>query len=176
MWNILVENDRKTIIALTIVIVSLVVLLSYIPGYDGELPIWIKTLPLLNAILNSFTFLFLLFALFAILKKNVLLHQRFIYAAFTTTALFLISYVTYHFLAESTTFGGTGIIANIYYFILITHIILAALIVPLALSSFFSGYKRETERHRKWVRWTMPLWLYVSLTGVLVYIFISPYY
>ncbi|MCD8508600.1 MAG: DUF420 domain-containing protein [Bacillus sp. (in: Bacteria)] len=176
LWNTIVRNDKKTVIILTIIVVGLVTLLSYIPPYEGELPYWVTQLPLVNATLNSFTFLFLLLALGAILKKNIELHRRFIYGAFTTTSFFLISYVTYHFLAESTTFGGSGTIAGVYYFILITHIVLAAVIVPLALMSFFTGYKDERPRHRKWVRWTMPLWLYVSLTGVLIYIMISPYY
>ncbi|MFA9556222.1 DUF420 domain-containing protein [Evansella sp. AB-rgal1] len=176
LWNIILENDKKTVLILTIVINLLVVLLSFLPGYEGELPYLVKQLPLLNATLNSFTFLFLVCALIAILKKNVTLHQRFIYGAFSTTTLFLFSYVTYHFLAESTTYGGTGAIAGFYYFILITHILLAIIIVPLALLSFFSGFKGEKVKHRKLVRWTMPLWLYVSFTGVLVYILISPYY
>ncbi|MBU9711311.1 DUF420 domain-containing protein [Evansella tamaricis] len=176
IWDKILKYDKITVIILTIVINLLIVFLSFVPGYQGELPAYIKSLPLVNATLNSFTFLFLICALVAIRKGNIALHQRFIYAAFTTTTFFLLSYVTYHFMAESTTYGGTGVIAAIYYFILITHIVLAAVIVPLALMSFFSGYKREVERHRKWVRWTMPLWLYVSLTGVLVYLFISPYY
>src|SRR5690606_5492167 len=85
-------------------------------------------LPLMNAILNSFTFVFLLCALVAILKRNVKVHQGFIYAAFTTTFLFLITYVSYHYLAPSTSFGGEGFLAGFYYFILITHIVLAAAI------------------------------------------------
>ncbi|SDY89662.1 putative membrane protein [Evansella caseinilytica] len=176
MWEKIVRHDKLTVIILTIVINLIVVILSFLPGYQGDLPAWIKQLPLINAILNSFTFMFLVAALMAIKRGNVRLHQRFIYGAFTTTFIFLLTYVTHHSLTESTPFGGTGFIAYVYYFILITHILLAIIIVPLALISFFAGYKQEVARHRKWVRWTMPLWLYVSLTGVLVYIFISPYY
>jgi len=176
LWNIMLKYHIKTVISLTLVINLLIVLLSFLPGYVGELPIWISRLPLLNAILNSFTFMFLLLALIAILKRNIVLHQRFIYAAFTTTSLFLVSYVIFHFMAESTSYGGTGMIVGFYYFILISHIILAVVIVPLALMSFFTGYKNMRSTHRKWVRWTMPLWLYVSATGVLVYVMISPYY
>ncbi len=91
-------------------------------------------LPLTNAILNSFTFVFLVCALIAILKRNITVHRRFIYAAFVTTFLFLITYVSYHYLAPSTPYGGEGFMAGFYYFILITHIILAAAIVPLALT------------------------------------------
>ncbi|WP_370640526.1 DUF420 domain-containing protein [Salipaludibacillus sp. CUR1] len=175
-WNLLVKYHIRTVIIITLVVNMLVILLSFLPGYVGDFPYWVTRLPLLNAVLNSFTFIFLMLALLAILRRKIILHQRFIYAAFTTTAIFLISYVIFHFMAESTPYGGTGFIAGFYYFILITHIILAAVIVPLALMSFFTGYKDMRAVHRKWVRWTMPLWLYVSATGVLVYVMISPYY
>ncbi len=176
VWKKINEHYVKTVIVITIIVNALVVALSFLPGYDGELPYLIQQLPLLNATLNSFTFIFLVGALIAILKENITIHRRFIYGAFTSTTVFLLSYVTYHFMAPSTSYGGDGFLAGFYYFILITHIILAAAIVPLALMSFFSGYNDHRARHRKWVRFAMPMWLYVSLTGVLVYILISPYY
>ncbi|MGP4081689.1 DUF420 domain-containing protein [Pseudalkalibacillus sp. R45] len=164
------------VVFLSILINALVVVLFFLPEYEGETGFDITVLPLLNAIFNSFTFVFLLAALWFILRKNIKLHRRFIFAAFTSTTLFLISYVSYHYLAESTSYGGEGPLKYIYYFILITHIILAAVIVPLALLSLVRGLTMQVEKHRKIARWTMPLWLYVSLTGVLVYILISPYY
>ncbi|WP_216830911.1 DUF420 domain-containing protein [Alkalihalobacterium elongatum] len=170
------RNYKPWIIAITIVINGLVIILSGLPGVENFDLFDVKILPLMNAIFNSFTFLFLLFALIAIIKKNVNWHKRFIYLAFTTTTLFLVTYVGHHFLSASTTYGGDGILKYIYYFILITHIILAAVIVPLALTTVARAWNMENERHRKIARWTMPLWLYVSLTGVLVYILISPYY
>lgn len=176
MWQAIVKHHVRTVITLSIILNAVIIMLSGFPGYQGELPDWIAYLPMMNAIFNSFTFLFLLGALFSILNGQVLMHQRFIYAAFTTTSLFLVSYVIFHFMADSTPYGGTGVLALIYYFVLITHIILAAVIVPLALMSFFTGYKGIVSSHKKWVRWTMPLWLYVSFTGVLVYLMISPYY
>ncbi|GEL07985.1 DUF420 domain-containing protein [Salisediminibacterium halotolerans] len=176
LWYRINHHYGKTIVIITFLIIALITVLSFLPGYQGELPFWITQLPLLNAVLNSFTFLFLLGALAAILQKNVVVHRRFIYAAFSTTALFLVSYVTFHFMAESTSYGGTGMWAAVYYFILITHIILAAVIVPLALTSFFTGINDFREKHKRWSRWTMPIWLYVSITGVLVYMLISPYY
>ncbi|WLD93240.1 DUF420 domain-containing protein [Alkalihalobacillus sp. AL-G] len=164
------------VVILSIVVNALVVVLFFLPEYGGETGFDITILPLLNAVFNSFTFVFLLAALWFILRKNIKLHRRFIFAAFTTTGLFLVSYVSYHYLAESTSYGGEGPLRYIYYFILITHIILAAAIVPLALLSLFRGLSMQVEKHRKIARWTMPIWLYVSLTGVLVYILISPYY
>ncbi|MGM0845730.1 MAG: DUF420 domain-containing protein [Bacillota bacterium] len=170
------RNYKPFIIITTILLNTTIFVLSGIPGVENFTAFDPTILPLMNAVLNSFTFLFLVGALIAILKKNVRIHRNFIYAAFTTTALFLVTYTTYHYIAESTPFGGTGFIAYMYYFILITHIILAAIIVPLALMSVTRAWNMENDRHRKIARWTMPLWLYVSLTGVLVYVMISPYY
>jgi len=170
------RNYRPFIITLSIVLIGAIGVLSGLPGVEDFNAFDVTILPLLNAIFNTFTFIFLVSALVAILKRNVLLHQRFIYGAFTTTFLFLISYVTFHYLAPSTSYGGDGFLAGFYYFILITHIILAAAIVPLALTTVTRAWNMENERHKKIARWTMPIWLYVSFTGVLVYILIRPYY
>lgn len=164
------------IIALTIIVNLMIVILFFMPKQNHDIPFDISLLPRLNAIFNSFTFIFLLAALFFILRKNVKMHRNFIFAAFTSTALFLISYLTYHSLAPSTSFGGEGIIKTIYYFVLITHISLAPIVVALALFTLVWGLTRQIEKHRKIARWTMPIWLYVSLTGIIVYLMISPYY
>lgn len=172
------RNYNPLIWVLSIFIVG-VILGTYMLPKSSDGTVWgieLTVLPMLNAIFNSFTFLFLLTALIMIKKKNIKLHRRFIVAAFVTTFLFFISYLTYHSMAESTSYGGDGILMYIYYFILITHIVLAALIVPLALITLGRGLNMKVEKHRKIARWTMPLWLYVSLTGVLVYLMISPYY
>ncbi len=169
-------NYVPWVVGLSIAINVIVVALLFIPEIENGTSFNIKLLPLLNAILNSFTFVFLLAALFMILRKNVTWHKRFIFAAFTTTALFLVSYLTYHSMSSSTSYGGEGLIQSIYYFILITHIVLAAAIVPLALITLFRGLAMKVDKHRKIARWTMPIWLYVSLTGVIVYLMISPYY
>ncbi|NGP46799.1 DUF420 domain-containing protein [Bacillaceae bacterium SIJ1] len=170
------RNYIPLIIIISVVVNGLVIVLSGLPAYEGDIPFDVHILPMMNAIFNSFTFIFLVIALIAIMKKNVTLHRRFIYAAFTTTALFLVTYVTYHFLSASTSHGGSGFMAGLYYFILITHIVLAAVIVPLVLITVTRAWNMEYAKHRKIARWTMPLWLYVSLTGVLVYVLISPYY
>jgi putative membrane protein len=170
------RNYTPLIIGLSIAINVLVAVLFFLPEYEGEITFDVTLLPRLNAIFNSFTFVFLLAALYFIKQKNIKLHKRFIFAAFTTTTLFLLSYVTYHYLTESTSYGGEGPLKYIYFFILITHILLAIAIVPLALITVTRGLNMQVERHRKIARWTMPIWLYVSFTGVFVYLLISPYY
>ncbi|WCN37935.1 DUF420 domain-containing protein [Aneurinibacillus uraniidurans] len=170
------RNYTPIIVGLTIVINLLVAVLYFMPKYNGLGNVNLTFLPFFNAVMNSFTFIFLVAALYSIKQKNIQRHRRYIFAAFTTTALFLLSYVTYHALAPSTHYGGEGILRPIYYFVLITHIVLSAVIVPLALISVTRGLNMQVDKHRKIARWTMPLWLYVSLTGVIVYIMISPYY
>ncbi|MCY7755777.1 DUF420 domain-containing protein [Bacillus haynesii] len=170
------KNYTGIVVALTIMINGVIALLFFMPKSDKFAHLDLTFLPLLNAVCNSFTFIFLVAALIMIKQKNIKAHKRFIFAAFTTTFIFLVSYLTYHSLMPDTHFGGEGIIRPIYFFILITHIVLSALIVPLALFTLFRGLSMQVERHRKIARWTMPLWLYVSLTGVLVYMMISPYY
>ena len=169
-------STRGWVIALTLLINGLVAVAFFVKGYDGPVGFDVRILPLINAVLNSFTTVFLVAALIAILRKQVGLHKFFIFCAFGTTALFLLTYLTYHFLSESTRYGGEGPLKAIYYFILITHIVLAAVIVPLALVTVFRALTNRIEKHRAIARWTMPLWLYVSITGVLVYLMISPYY
>lgn len=170
------RNYKPAIITISIILIAAIGILAGMPGVEDFDAFDITILPLMNAIFNSFTFIFLLIALIAIMKGHVNVHRRFIYLAFSTTTLFLITYVTFHFLSPSTPYGGDGFLAGLYYFVLITHIVLAAAIVPLALTSVARAWNKEVERHRKIARWTMPIWLYVSFTGVLVYILISPYY
>lgn len=170
------RNFTPIVAILTVVLVGIIAVLFFLPAYDGEIGFDVKVLPLLNAIFNSFTFIALVVALVAIIKKNVRMHRTFIFAALTSTTLFLVSYVTYHYLTESTSYGGEGILRGIYFFVLITHILLAIVVVPLALMSVLRGLANQVDRHRKIARWTMPIWLYVSLTGVIVYLMISPYY
>ncbi|SDX38478.1 putative membrane protein [Marininema mesophilum] len=169
-------NYTPWVVILSIAINLIVTILFFMPELGGFDHVDLTILPMLNAIFNSFTTVFLLAALIFILKKNVTMHKRFIYAAFTTTTLFLVTYLTYHAMAPSTPYGGEGPLKYIYYFFLLTHIVLAVVIVPLALITFFRGINFKVEKHRRIARWTMPLWLYVSITGVIVYLMISPYY
>src|SRR5690625_2544823 len=170
------RNYAPHIIGVTIVINLIIVLLFFLPKQDHQIPFDLTLLPRLNAIFNSFTFVFLLAALFFILRKNIKMHRNFIFAAFSTTTLFLITYLTFHYLSPSTSYGGDGFLKTFYYFILISHISLAPIVVALALFSLVWGLTGKITKHRKIARWTMPIWLYVSLSGVLVFLLISPYY
>jgi len=172
------RNYSPLIWGLSVVAVIIILGTNYIPrsttGTIGGVDLTV--LPLLNAILNGIAFFLLIGALVAIKKKNIKVHRNFILAAFSATFLFLISYLTYHSMAGSTSYGGEGTLKYIYYFVLITHIILSTALLPLSLFTLAKGLNMQVEKHRKIARWTMPIWLYVSLTGVIVYLLISPYY
>jgi putative membrane protein len=170
------QNYKPLIWTLTIAINSLIAIAFFLPDIEFLKKYNFSFLPLLNAILNSLTFISLVIALIAIKQKNSKRHKNFVLIALFWTGLFLVSYLLYHFSTPSTKFGGQGVIKYIYYFILLTHIFLAAIVVPLALVSIGRGLNMEIANHKKIARWTMPIWLYVSLTGVIVYFMIAPYY
>tara|TARA_R110000868_G_scaffold383578_9_gene650717 strand:- start:8263 stop:8832 length:570 start_codon:yes stop_codon:yes gene_type:complete len=140
----------------------------------SELP-WIKNLSALNATFNSLSTLFLLLGFREIKRRNFVKHMNYMISAFVTSALFLVSYIIYHHFAGDTLFGGEGIIRPIYFFILISHIVLSAFVVPLVLTSFFFAFSGKFETHRKVSKWTFPIWLYVSVTGVLVFILLKSF-
>lgn len=170
------RNYKPLIWILTLGINGLIILAFFLPGKETFKTWDFSFLPLLNAVLNGSTFVFLFAALAAIRQKNIKLHRSFIWGAFLCTSLFLLSYLLYHFTTPSTKFGGSGMIKYVYFFILISHIFLAIITVPLALISIGRGLNMEISLHKKITRWTMPIWLYVSSTGVIVYVLISPYY
>jgi putative membrane protein len=135
-----------------------------------EAPVsWISNLSVINAALNSLSTVFLLLAFREIKRKNFQKHMKFNLAAFVTSALFLVSYVVYHHYVGDTKFLGVGFIRPIYFFILISHIILSVFVVPLVLASFYFAFSGKFKTHRKVSHWTFPIWLYVSVTGVVVF-------
>lgn len=176
--NVKQRNYTPLIWVLSIVAVIIILSINYIPRSTTNtvFGIDISILPLFNAIFNGIAFIFLVGALITIRKGNINAHRNFILAAFGATFLFLITYLTYHSLAGSTSYGGDGVLKYIYYIILISHIVLSTILLPLALFTLARGLNMQTEKHKKIARWTMPIWLYVSITGVLVYLLISPYY
>jgi len=140
------------------------------------IPDWVFFLPKLNAIINGTCTLLLLTSLYYIKRRDIQTHKKLNIATFILSALFLVSYIIYHSTGNEAKFGGQGFIRPVYFFILITHIILAAVVLPLVLFSFYRGMKMQVEKHKKLVRWSFPIWLYVTITGVIVYLMMAPYY
>lgn len=162
------------IIGAGIVIPLAVALLFFAPKL--ELGFNIGFLPKLNAIINASTSVILIMGFIAIRNKNIKLHKALMTSAIILSVVFLLSYVTYHAASESTKFGGDGGLKTIYYIILFSHILLAIAIVPLVLITYVRALSEKFDKHRLIARYTLPLWLYVTITGVIVYLMISPYY
>jgi putative membrane protein len=137
---------------------------------------WLSYLPTVNASLNALSGIFLLAGFLFIRRKNIRVHKRFMLAACGSSLLFLVTYLTYHANAGTTRFAGTGWTRPLYFTILTSHTILAATVVPLAIISVVNGLKMRVEYHRRIVRWTFPIWMYVSVTGVLVYLFLYHFF
>ena len=136
----------------------------------------ISALPHLNALLNGTSAVFLICGYLLIRRGHEIAHKRSMIAALTCSAAFLTSYVIYHWHAGSRPFPGTGAIRGIYFAILITHVVLAAVILPLVLMTASRGLRSQFDRHVRIARWTLPLWLYVSVTGVIVYLMLYQLY
>ncbi|MCB2407553.1 DUF420 domain-containing protein [Hymenobacter lucidus] len=172
------SNARiKTIMLILAAVVPLLVaVLHYFPESFRIPGAQVKFLPALNAVLNSLTAVCLLLGFYFIRQKQVLKHRAMMGTAFLLGSLFLVSYVVYHSQVASTKFGGEGLIRSVYYFVLLTHILLAAVTVGLVLFTLYFALTEQFAKHRRIARWTFPIWLYVSVTGVVVYFMISPYY
>ena len=141
-----------------------------------DLGSWTSYLPHINGVLNSVTSLLLLTGLYFIKQKNVEAHKRTMLMAFTLGSLFLVSYVLYHLTNESTAYGGQGWIRPVYYFLLVSHIVLSVVVVWFVLRAVYFALSGQIARHKQTVKYAFPIWLYVSTTGVIVYLMIKPYY
>lgn len=161
------------ILAITIP-VAVAVLLSIRQKVD--LGAWTDQLTLVNAIMNSATAVLLLLGLAFIRQKNVRAHRITMLSAFTLGALFLLCYILYHLTHESTAFGGEGWVRPVYYFLLVSHITLSIVVVWFVLRAVYFALTNQISRHKATVKWAYPIWLYVSITGVIVYLMIRPYY
>ena len=166
------EPYQKLIIVLSIVLPLAVAALFgiRIPGYDFSF------LPPIYATINGITAILLIVAVIAIKNKKRKLHEMLMKTCIGFSALFLVMYVTYHMTSDSTPFGGEGVIRMVYFFILITHIVLSIAVVPFVLFTFSRALSGNFERHKALAKFTFPIWLYVAITGVIVYLMISPYY
>ncbi|MCB0395120.1 MAG: DUF420 domain-containing protein [Flavobacteriales bacterium] len=172
------KNDRTilyAILGLSVVVFGLVAYLYALPPADS-LPSFARNLPFLNAVINGTCSVLLLISLLAIRNKKVTLHKRLNILTFVLSCIFLLSYVTFHSFGVETKFPEDNGLRPLYLFILLSHILLAAVVLPLVLYSFFLGLRGKYEKHRKWARRTWPVWFYVTVTGVVVYLMISPYY
>jgi len=174
MANIALEKKLNMLAYVVSVVVLLLV--GLMRRVKIETDIDFSFLPPVHASLNALTAVILVVAFIHIKNGRVEQHRKAIYAAMFTSALFLLSYVLYHFTTPETRFGGEGVVRYIYFFILITHIILAALTLPFILLTFNRAYTDQFDRHRKMARWVFPLWLYVAVTGPICYLMLKPYY
>lgn len=161
-----------------ITIVSIVIPLAVAALFGIKIPNVepLRFLPPIYASINGLTAVLLVASVVAIKKGNRKLHERLNVTAIICSALFLVMYVAYHMTSDSTSFGGEGIIKYVYLFILITHILLSIIIIPFVLITFMRAQLGNFPEHKKIAKITFPLWLYVAVTGVIVYLMISPYY
>ncbi len=172
------KNDKqaKWLIGIfSFVVFAVVVLLGRVK-LDVNLGFDIHIFAKINAIINSTIAILLVAALVAVKTKKFLLHKRLMMSALILSILFLVSYIAHHLLSGDTKYGGEGTIRTVYYVILITHIFLAAIILPFILFTAYRGLTGEYALHKKLAKITWPLWFYVAVTGPIVYLMISPYY
>jgi len=168
------EKKFNRLITIVSIIVPIVVAILFgvkIPNVEP-----LRFLPPIYAGINALTAFLLIIAVIAIKNGNKRLHQSIMTSCIGLSLAFLVMYIAYHMTSESTAFGGDGFLRYVYYFILITHIILSIAIIPLVLRTYAKAYLEKFEAHRKLARITFPIWLYVAVTGVVVYLMISPYY
>lgn len=168
------KND-KLVNALSLAIPLAVALLIGI-RQKIDLGAWTKVLPHIIGLLNSTTSITLILGFYFIRKGNIAAHRTLMLISFFQGALFLILYILYHISNPSTSFGGEGILKPIYYFLLISHIVLSVGVVWFVLKAVYYALSNQIAEHKKVVKWAFPIWLYVSVTGVIVYLMISPYY
>jgi putative membrane protein len=171
-------SDRKAFSAIGLLSAAALGLLFWLvyrtPPAQG--PAWAAQLPHLNAALNSATTVLMVLGVLSIRRGLRQRHRALMLAALATSALFLVSYLTYHHFQGDTRFPGQGWVRPLYFFILISHIVLSAVVLPLLLTVVWFAGTGVFERHKRLARWVFPLWLYVSVSGVAVYLFLRPYY
>ena len=179
MKTTLKSSDRivvPVIIGLSIAVPVIVLVLMLLPERYNIFGADTITFPLFHAILNFATAVLLIVGYFFMSIQNYIMHRNTMIAAFGLSVIFLVSYVLSKISNEPVPYGGEGVLRYIYFFILITHIVLSAIIVPLVLFTMYRGLSGQYTRHAKIARWTFPIWLYVAITGVLVFLFMIPYY
>lgn len=167
------KNFNKWI---TVVSIAIPVVVALLFGYKIPNAKPLSFLPPIYASINGITAVLLVAAVIAIKNGKRGVHQNLMTTCIVLSLLFLVMYVAYHMTSESTVYGGEGAIKYLYYFILISHIVLSIAVIPLVLRTYAKAYLNDFAAHRKWAKYTFPIWLYVAITGVVVYLMISPYY
>ena len=169
------NNLVKLITVVSVLIPIAVAILLFMPSKIDLFGDWTYKLPHFNAIINSLTSLFLIISFYMIkYKKNIKAHQNLNTASFILGSIFLVSYIIYHSSVESTPYQGDQRV--IYFSFLISHILLSIVVVPFVLFAFYYALTKQIDKHKKVVKYTFPIWLYVSVSGVIVYFMISPFY
>lgn len=167
---------RKLNIISVVISIAVLALVGVMRQVKIDLGIDFSFLPPIHAVLNTLVTISLLTAVYYIKRKEVEKHRRSIYAALLFSGLFLLCYVLYHFTTVETTYCKEGTIRSVYFFLLISHIILAGLSLPFILLTFTRGYTFQVEKHRKMAKWVFPIWLYVAITGPICYLMLKPCY
>lgn len=165
-----------TIIGLSVIVPVVVLILMYLPERYNLFGTVSGTFPLFHAVINGSTAILLVTGYFFMVIKEYKWHRNFMISAFVLSSIFLISYVLSKISIDPVPYGGEGFMRYFYFSILISHILLSAIIVPLVLFTMYHGLTNQYEKHARVARWTFPVWLYVSITGVVVYILMLPYY
>ena len=168
------SKSIQVLIAVTSVAIPVVVAILFMVRIPDVAPL--SFLPPIYAGINAITALVLVMAVWAIKNGQRKLHERLMTTAIVLSLLFLLMYIAYHMTSDPTPFWGTGWVKALYYFILISHILLSIAVIPMVLVSYSKTYLKDFEAHKKWARYTFPVWLYVAVTGVIVYLMIAPYY
>ncbi|NHF58353.1 DUF420 domain-containing protein [Flavobacteriaceae bacterium TP-CH-4] len=171
-----VDKEKKFNRLITIVSIIVPVVVAILFGVKIPNVERLGFLPPIYASINGLTAVLLIIAIWAIKNGKRQLHQNLMTSCIVLSVLFLLMYIAYHMTAESTAYGGEGTMRYVYFFILISHIALSIVIIPLVLKTYARAYLKKFEAHRKLARITFPIWLYVAITGVVVYLMISPYY
>jgi len=174
--GVLAKDEKKIKIWITVLSIAIPLVVAFLFGYKIPNAKPLTFLPPIYASINGLTAVLLVVAVFAIKNGKRKLHQSLMTSCIVLSVLFLAMYVAYHMTSTSTAFGGEGTIRYVYFFILLSHIVLSIAIIPLVLITYSKTYLDDFESHRLWAKYTFPIWLYVAVTGVVVYLMISPYY
>ena len=178
MNSLALEKNTKNEKLVNILSIAIPVAVAILIGIRTKIDLgaWTKALPHVIGLLNTTTSITLIAGFIFIKNKNIIMHRRMMSLSFIQGSLFLVLYILYHVSNASTSYGGDGILKSIYYVLLISHILLSIGVVWFVLRAVYYALSGQIIEHKKIVKWTFPLWLYVSVTGVIVYLMISPYY